>query len=76
MRAARGIGIIFRQNRNRSLDQNRTGIHLGAHDMNRAATQLHAGRDGLFMGIDTLERGQQRRVDVDDPVMPGLDEPA
>ena len=42
--------------------------------MHRAAVQLDAGLERPLMGVEAVEGGQQRRVDVDQPVAPALDE--
>ena len=61
---------VVRQDRHRCLDDDRPAVDLGSHEVNRAAGDAHAGLDGPRMGVEPLERGQQRGVDVDQPIAP------
>ena len=56
------------------LNDDRPAVDLGPHEVNRAAGEAHAGLDGPGMGIQPLERGQQRGMNVDQPVVPAFHE--
>ena len=68
------VVIVPFENRDDSLKDDRTFVHRRAHEMDRAAGEADTGLDRAGMGIQALERRQQRRMDVDQPVMPALDE--
>ncbi len=43
--------------------------------MNRATGEFHTRFNGAFMGMEPLESGQERRVNVELPVPPRFNEP-
>src|SRR5262245_51248804 len=69
--ARRGIASAHR---NGGLDHDRPLIDLGAHEMNRAAVQLHSGGQGARMRIEPRERGQERGVNVEHALLVASDE--
>jgi len=58
----------------RVLEQDRTGIDAVVDEVDGDAEDAHAVGDGLADGVEAGEGGQQRRMDVDDPVAEGGDE--
>ena len=61
-------GIARVGHRDRALEQDRPGVDALVHEVDRDADDLHAVVDRLLDRPDARERGQQRRVDVDDAV--------
>ena len=49
-------------------------VDLGPHEVDRTAGDADPGRDGPRVRVETLEGGQQRGMDVDQPVLPAGDE--
>lgn len=64
--------VIPRQHRHRSLGQDLTGVHLGDHQVGGAATEANASCQGLTHRIKAPKAGQQRRVDVQQPLRKSL----
>src|SRR5436190_15760077 len=58
----------------RSLQDDRPRVDAFVHEVNRDAGDLHAMLERLADCIETRERRQECRVDVDDPVPESLDE--
>ena len=56
------------------LEDNRAGIHLRADEMHGTAMEPDAGRQRPGVGVQSPERRQQRRMDIDHAVAPGGDE--
>jgi hypothetical protein len=65
---------IAGEHRDNRLRDDRTVVHAGAHEMHGAAVLCHPRGDGAGVGVETRKRRQQRRVDVDDAIVPALDE--
>src|SRR4051794_14699778 len=65
--------IVPFENRNDGLKDDRPFVHRRADEMNGATGEADAGLDRAGMSIQSLERGEQRWMDVDQPVMPALD---
>ena len=66
--------IVGGQHRDRHLRDDRPAVEARVDEVNRHAGDLHAVRDRLRRRIDAGERGQQRRVRVDDPQRIAIDE--
>ena len=73
MRAASRLLVIRGMHRHDRLGNDRAAIHLGAHEMHRAAGKAHARRERLALCVEAGESGQQRGMDVDHAVAPRLD---
>ena len=69
--AVRGVS---RQDRDRGLTDNRTGIQFNRHLMDCAPGLFPAVKDCAAMGIQTPVVGKQRGMDVQDAVFPVPDE--
>src|SRR5918993_1367334 len=66
---------VARQHRHRGLRDDRTGVELGHDVVHAAAVDAHAGFERATVGVQALEKRQKRRVDVDHPSLPTLDQP-
>ena len=55
------------QDRHRLLGQDRAGVDLERRDVHRAAGDLDAGGQRVLDRVPARERGQQRRMGVEDP---------
>src|SRR3546814_12235213 len=66
--------VLARQHRYRRLQDDGAAVHLRADEMHRAAGEAYAGLKHLPMGGEALEGGQERGMDVDQPVPPTFDE--
>ena len=65
---------IAREHANGGLGHDWTAIHLRAHEMHGAAAELDARFQNARMSIEAAKGGEERRVDVEMPVPPMLDE--
>ena len=68
------IRRVAGQNRHRGLGDDRAVVHRRADIVDRAAMDLDAGIERAGVGVQSGEGGEQRGVDVDQPVAPALDE--
>jgi hypothetical protein len=66
--------VVARQDRHFFLRDDGSIVHFRSHEMHRAAGRPGAGGQGLALRVTALECRQQGRVDVDDAVVPALDE--
>src|SRR3954452_6422950 len=57
------------------LFDDRTRIELRHYQVHRCAVLLRSGRKRALVGVESLEGGQQRRMDVDQAPVPAFDEP-
>ncbi len=60
--------VSLSSNGHRGLQDNRTAVEMLIDQMDRAAGDLHAVSEGLVLGIEAREGGQQRRVDIEDAI--------
>src|SRR5919108_702199 len=58
---------------NDRLTDDRSAVELGANEMHCAAGEADTRRERLPLSMQTAERRQQGRMDVDHPITPGLD---
>ena len=70
----KGRRVVSRAHRNRRLHDNRPLVHLRAHEMDRATGEFDAGVDRPLVRVETGKRGQQRRMDVDESIVPVIHE--
>jgi len=66
------VGVVATVDRYHRLHQDRAVVQFRAHDMDGAAREPHARIQNPLMHVQPLERRQQGRVDVDNPVAPAL----
>jgi hypothetical protein len=73
---ARGepLNSIVLEDRHRGLQNDRTGVNVRRHQMDRRSAQPDAMLQRLFLRVDTGERGKQRRMNVEDPVWKSVQE--
>ncbi len=72
-RGERLDGVVG-QHANGLLQDDGPAVDLDAHEVGRAPRNAHAVGKGLFLGVHSGERGEQRRVDVDEAVEVVVDE--
>src|SRR5438105_12120470 len=68
---ARGqaFGRVAGQYRNDGLFEDRAVVELGGHLVHGGARDLAAGVDRALVRVQAGKRGQQRRVDIDEPAL-------
>src|SRR5437016_369475 len=69
-----GILRVILVDRDRLLQNDGPPVHGGVDEVNRAARDFDARGDGIAVGVCPRERGEQRRMDIDDPVRERADE--
>ena len=62
------LGTCRRHARHRGLQNDRTGVEVGGHEMDGGPGHLHAMVQRLALRVDARERRQERRVDVENRV--------
>jgi len=70
-KCVRGVTITHRYG---SLGDNWTLVHLGPDEMDRTSGNPDSCRESPFVRMQSLEARQQRRMDIDHPIPPCLDE--
>ena len=68
------VVIVPFEDRDDGLKDDRPLVHRRTHVMDGAAGEADAGLDRAGVGIQALEGRKQGGVDVDQPVVPALDE--
>ena len=68
-RGQRGFGVVV-AHRHRALHDDRAGIHFRHHEVHGRAVLLGASGERAGVGVEALERRQQRRMDVEQPARP------
>lgn len=61
-----GLNGIVVQNGNGHLEKNRPAVEVFIYKVDRATGDLYTMGQGLILGIETREGGQERRVDIQD----------
>jgi hypothetical protein len=65
--------VVVGMNGNDRLADDRSGIELGADEMNRATREADARCKGLTLGVEAAEGRKEGRMDIDHPIAPGFD---
>ena len=65
--------IVAGMDRHDRLGDDRAAIEFRANKMNRAAGKADAGCERLPLSVQAAKGGQQRGMNIDHPVAPGLD---
>ncbi len=73
--AGEGVGIVAIEHRNGALQHDHAVVQVLIDKMHRASGNFDAVIEGLLLGFKAGKRGQQRRVNVEDAVGIGRDEP-
>ena len=60
------VDVVLGRDRDRSLEDDRAVVDALIDEMNGRAGDPHAVLDRLTLRVQPFERGQQRRMDVDD----------
>ena len=68
------FGVVVRMHRHDRLDDDRAVVHRRPDEVDGAAGEARAVGDHPLVHVQAAKRRQQRRVDVDQPVAPALDE--
>jgi len=67
---AQGGFVVAFKHRNGALGKNGTGVHAFIDKVNRAPGDAGLGREDISMCMPSREMGQERRVDVNDAMLP------
>ena len=70
-----GFGAVAVENRNRSLQDDRAIVEPGRDEMDRRTGYADAVLERLTLRLEARERGQQRRMNVEDAIGKCLEQP-
>ena len=62
------IDRVVGEHRDRGLNDDRPAVQFRRHQVDRRARDAHAMRERLSLRIESRERREQRRVDIQDPI--------
>ena len=63
-----GVGVVGLENRNCTLENDGAVVEVFVDEVHGAAGDFHAVVEGLLLGVEARESGQQRGVNVEDAV--------